>query len=1017
MPGTVVTFYSYKGGVGRSLALAWVAWILASAGKKVLVVDWDLEAPGLENYFWPAAAVKGMRTRAGLVDLVIDYRDRLDADALARYLERHSWQPLAAHPDWSGEDWADPSTAEQARAELADPDLREWVRERITRVDLDAARAELTRDSSGGEADSDPMKQRLRDCTSWASFVEELDIDDVFQPGGSVDLMRSGRLDAEYAAKLALLDWNELYTKFAGHRFFRTLKSRWADYYDFVLVDSRTGMGDVSATCTQVLPDVMVACFGMNEQGILNTARVAAQARAAGARERRELRILPLPSRIETSARAAAGKAKDRYQRVFELPWEEFEEVSTTLPRQPLIGPRILGGTQKYWEQVALPHTPRYAFQEGPPHGIDRDRLQRACEFLAQNIGRDDTIRLNPPSRTAWAKMVAGFDRPARKLQYDEFVISYAEGGRDPLWAAWVYEQLCRISARVRQHNASRDGTGFLDDRLRDAGGDPGTDIDGGKLCVLILLSPRYVESEFGRATWRWAASRYTRADPADRGSSRWSLLPVLISSHAPETAPFAEIQPVSLVKLDEETARTTLLAELADTWDERESAVLTPVEFPGSPEDLVRRYQERADELERANAVTAERVATLRQLAQEKLEHHGTTSTSQAVQHLREANRLARDRRDSLVAALTGFELAYAEFSEEQLPQRRRTGRPRQTAVRAVEETMRLVDSDTIADLSDATDIRGAIDPNNSRGGIHARSTLTSSRLYRNDLRPLRRAIDEVDRLGLIEPLSPDGQRLRLAKAVVLRLLDDVQEARPLLVEVHQNAGRDRALRARCDLEIGMGSFARGRTFWDDAYRKLLRLVQQPDVEARIRFLALSTLGAMAKPEEARGHFERALEAVAGERHLAGLRIAALVNLGRNAAARGLHPTEEGGPLKHFEEAVDAARGEWPLVSLPLAEAYWQTSRPVKSPHTSKEILARLLRAIWIYTVLGLQAEVHECRKIIGSRAAKDMGWDSFKEINDGEPTSTFTPAKISDFDVIMAILDVRVPDTTALR
>ena len=34
--GKIVTFYSYKGGTGRTMALANVAWILASTGLKVL---------------------------------------------------------------------------------------------------------------------------------------------------------------------------------------------------------------------------------------------------------------------------------------------------------------------------------------------------------------------------------------------------------------------------------------------------------------------------------------------------------------------------------------------------------------------------------------------------------------------------------------------------------------------------------------------------------------------------------------------------------------------------------------------------------------------------------------------------------------------------------------------------------------------------------------------------------------------------------------------------------------------
>src|SRR5215475_15535291 len=48
---SVVTFYSYKGGVGRSMALANIAVLLARVGKRVLIVDWDLEAPGLDRYF------------------------------------------------------------------------------------------------------------------------------------------------------------------------------------------------------------------------------------------------------------------------------------------------------------------------------------------------------------------------------------------------------------------------------------------------------------------------------------------------------------------------------------------------------------------------------------------------------------------------------------------------------------------------------------------------------------------------------------------------------------------------------------------------------------------------------------------------------------------------------------------------------------------------------------------------------------------------------------------------------
>jgi len=46
-PPAVVTFYSLRGGVGRTTALAAAARILASRGRRVLCIDMDFEAPGL----------------------------------------------------------------------------------------------------------------------------------------------------------------------------------------------------------------------------------------------------------------------------------------------------------------------------------------------------------------------------------------------------------------------------------------------------------------------------------------------------------------------------------------------------------------------------------------------------------------------------------------------------------------------------------------------------------------------------------------------------------------------------------------------------------------------------------------------------------------------------------------------------------------------------------------------------------------------------------------------------------
>jgi len=45
-----VAFYSYKGGVGRTLALANTAYSLAARGKRVVMIDMDLEAPALHDF-------------------------------------------------------------------------------------------------------------------------------------------------------------------------------------------------------------------------------------------------------------------------------------------------------------------------------------------------------------------------------------------------------------------------------------------------------------------------------------------------------------------------------------------------------------------------------------------------------------------------------------------------------------------------------------------------------------------------------------------------------------------------------------------------------------------------------------------------------------------------------------------------------------------------------------------------------------------------------------------------------
>jgi hypothetical protein len=77
--GEVTTFYAYDGAGARSRALAHAAWLLSGRNHSktpVLMIDWDLEGPGLHHYF---SGDQPHGERQGVLELFEACRERLDA--------------------------------------------------------------------------------------------------------------------------------------------------------------------------------------------------------------------------------------------------------------------------------------------------------------------------------------------------------------------------------------------------------------------------------------------------------------------------------------------------------------------------------------------------------------------------------------------------------------------------------------------------------------------------------------------------------------------------------------------------------------------------------------------------------------------------------------------------------------------------------------------------------------------------------------------------------------------------
>lgn len=314
-PGQIVTFYSYKGGVGRTMALANIAWILASNGKRVLAIDWDLESPGLHSYFRPFLADPELSSSEGVIDLLIDF------------------------------------TAEQMRP---------------------AANAENL-----------PGINVLRYAVS---------LEWNFPASGTVDFIPAGRQGRSYPARANSFNWDVFYERLGGGVFLETIKDRLRSEYDYVLIDSRTGVSDSAGICTIQMPDILVICFALNRQNIEGAAAVARS--VSEQRGFQEVRILPVPMRIEMAERAALARAQEM--------------------ANERLGP-FLHPVDSLWE-IAVPYIPFYSYVESLSVFSDNSSspvsLLASLERLTARLTDGEVTRLVPVSELERRRVLGLYGLP-----------------------------------------------------------------------------------------------------------------------------------------------------------------------------------------------------------------------------------------------------------------------------------------------------------------------------------------------------------------------------------------------------------------------------------------------------------------------------------------------------------------------------------------------------------------------------------------------------------------------------
>jgi hypothetical protein len=170
-----------------------------------------------------------------------------------------------------------------------------------------------------------------------------------FETGGYIDFIGAGRQGGTYSERVNTFDWRRFY-ELGGANVLTALKAHLHERYDWVLIDSRTGVSDSSGICTIQMPEAVVACFTLNRQSIEGVTAVLRSIRAfrSASVDGSAIDFFPLATRIENAEQARLEVARGHAREAF----------SDLLPKGVRSSPR------EYWDKMEIAYRPAYAFEE-----------------------------------------------------------------------------------------------------------------------------------------------------------------------------------------------------------------------------------------------------------------------------------------------------------------------------------------------------------------------------------------------------------------------------------------------------------------------------------------------------------------------------------------------------------------------------------------------------------------------------------------------------------------------------